>query len=298
MTENVTQRNKIVVRKPIPKTLILDLLSKLRGHAMPVRALVAAAAVFGLRPESVRVALVRLGERGIVTRDERGWYRLAAAADAVQEHVVGWRKLDERVTPWRGNWVAVHTGHLGRSERKSTRRRERALHWMGFRALATHLYIRPDNLRGGIDSVRAQLLRLGLEARALIFALTELDTAADARARRLWDTAALRRTYREAAAALTSSAARLDSLPTEQAMMESFVLGGEAIRHLAHDPLLPESIVPTAERNLLVATLRDYDRQGRTRWRTFLESHGAPELRAPRTSPTGMWPLSMPGEFT
>jgi phenylacetic acid degradation operon negative regulatory protein len=286
------------VRRPIPKTLILDLLSKLGGHAMPVRALVAAAAVFGLRPESVRVALVRLGERGTVTRDERGWYRLAAAAEPVQQHVSGWKKLDERITPWRGSWIAVHTGHLGRSERKTTRRRERALHWMGFRVLAGHLYIRPDNLRGGVDGVRAQLLRLGLEARALVFALTELDADADSRARRLWDTAALRRLYREAAAALTSSAARLESLPSEQAMKESFLLGGEAIRHLAHDPLLPESIAPTVERNALVATLRDYDRQGRMRWRAFLESHGAREWRAPRATASAVWPMPMPGEIT
>ena len=283
------------MRRPTPKTLILDLLSSLRGNAMPVRALVAAAAVFGLRPESVRVALVRLGERGTVARDERGWYRLAAAAEPVQRHVAGWAKLDERLAPWRGGWVAVHSGGLGRGERARTRQRERALHWLGFRCLAPHLSVRPDNLRGGIDGLRAALHGLGLEAQALVFGNSELDAVDEARARRLWNTAALRRTYREAAEALTRSAARLATLPTEKAMVESFILGGDAIRHLAHDPLLPEPIVPAAERSALVAALRDYDRLGRGRWRAFLEGHGAPHLRAPRAAVDGGWPMPMTG---
>ncbi|MEO8604575.1 MAG: PaaX family transcriptional regulator [bacterium] len=284
------------MRRPTPKSLILDLLSSLRGRAMPVRALVAAAAVFGLRPESMRVALVRLGERGTVTHDERGWYRLAAAAEPVQRHVAGWAKLDERLTAWRGGWVAVHTGAFGRAERAATRRRERALHWLGFRSLAPHLYIRPDNLRGGVDGMRIELQSLGLEAQALVFALSELDAASDARARRLWDTAALRRTYREAAAALSRSTVRLETVPSEQAMMESFMLGGDAIRHLAHDPLLPEPIVPAADRDALVTALREYDRLGRGRWRAFLQSHGAPHLRAPRAAVDGGWPMPMTGD--
>ncbi|MDX2167792.1 MAG: PaaX family transcriptional regulator C-terminal domain-containing protein [Deltaproteobacteria bacterium] len=283
------------MRPPTPKTLILDLLSSLRGHSMPVRALVGAAAVFGISPESLRVALVRLGERGTVARDARGHYRLAERAEPVQRHVAGWNRLEERLAPWRGGWVAVHTAALGRADRASLRRRERAFGWLGLRSLAPHLYVRPDNLRGGVDGVRDELRSLGLEPEALVFGIAAFDAGSEARARALWDTAALRRTSRDAAAALRRSAAQLDALPPERAMVESFLLGGEAIRTLAHDPLLPEPLVPHGERAALVAALRDYDRLGRARWREFLRAHGAPHLSAPRAAVDGGWSVPVSG---
>lgn len=283
------------MRPPTPKTLIVDLLSSLRGHSMPVRALVGAAAVFGISAESLRVALVRLGERGTVTRDARGHYRLAEQAEPVQRHVAGWNALEERLAPWRGGWVAVHTAALGRTDRTGVRRRERALEFLGLRCLSPHLFVRPDNLRGGVDGVRDELRGLGLEAEALVFGIAQLDPASETRARALWDTAALRRTYRDAVAALRRSAERLGELAPERAMVESFLLGGEAIRTLAHDPLLPEPLVPHAERAALVAALRDYDRLGRARWREFLRAHGAPHLRAPRAAVDGGWSVPVSG---
>lgn len=286
------------MRRPTAKTLILDLLSSLRGHAMPVRALVAAGRVFGLSAASLRVALVRLVERGTVAHDARGHYRLAPAAAPVQRHVAGWMAMDERVVTWRGGWVGVHTAGLARADRAGRRRRERALHWLGFRALAPGLFVRPDNLRGGVDAVREELQALGLEAAAPVFAIAQLDPATEARARRLWDTAALRRAYRDAAAALARSARGLAALPTERAMVESFLLGGEAIRHLAHDPLLPDALAPHAERTALVAALRDYDRLGRAGWREHLRAHGAPHLHAPRTAVDGGWAAPLAGGTT
>ena len=284
-----------MVRRPTPKTLILDLLSSLRGRAMPVRALVAAAAVFEISAESLRVALVRLGERGTVARDARGHYRLTAATEPVQRHVAGWMALEERVLPWRGGWVAVHTAGVGRADRAGLRRRERALHWLGLRQLSSGLFVRPDNLRGGVDAVRDELRALGLEPTALVFALTRLDAAGEAAARRLWDPAALRRVYRDAAAALARSARGLAALPPPRAMVESFLLGGDAIRQLAHDPLLPEPLGPQAERAALVAALRDYDRLGRACWRDFLRAHGAPHLSAPRAAVDGGWAAPLTG---
>jgi phenylacetic acid degradation operon negative regulatory protein len=276
--------------QPTPKSLILDLLSSLRGAAMPVRALVAAGETFGIRAESIRVALVRLCGQGTVERNERGLYRLAPAAEPVQRHVAAWTLTEERVVPWRGGWVGVHTAGLERGDRVRVRRRERALHFLGFRALEAHLFVRPDNLRGGVDALRTELHTLGLDAGALVFALARLDPAAEARARALWDGQALRRGYRATCAALARSAARLGRLPEREAMAESFLLGGQAIRQLAHDPLLPEPIAAAGERAALVGAMRAYDRLGRERWRGFMRAHGAPHLKTPRTAVAAGWP--------
>jgi len=257
---------------------------------MPVRALVAAGTVFGISPQSMRVALVRLLERGTIERNERGQYRLAAAAQAVQAHVAGWTRLEERVIPWRGGWIGVHTSGLGRAHRTRLRRRARALEFVGFAELEADLFVRPDNLRGGVDAVRAELRALGLEPKALVFALGQLDPAADARARSLWDGSALCRAYRATRAELAQSTARLERAAGHDAMIESFLLGGRAIRQLALDPLLPEPIVAAGERAALVEAMREYDRLGRACWRTFMKSHGAPHLQTPRTAVAARWP--------
>lgn len=281
--------------QPTAKSLIIDLLSSLRGQAMPVRALVAAGEVFGISPESIRVALVRLRGRGTIASDQRGEYRLADAAQAVQAHVAGWTRTEERLVPWRGGWIGVHTAGLVRDDRAAARRRGRALEFLGLRALAPHLFVRPDNLRGGVDGVRGELLALGLDPAALVFAIAGLDAAAASQARALWDGARLCRDYRATAAGLTRSRARLGGLPLRDAMVESFVLGGQAIRQLALDPLLPEPIVAAGERAALVAALRDYDRAGRECWRTFMRGHGAPHLQTPRTAVAAQWPALATG---
>lgn len=275
--------------QPTAKSLIIDLLSSVRGEAMPVRALVAAGEVFGISAESVRVALVRLCKRGTIAHDERGQYRLAPAARAVQAHVVAWTHTEERLLPWRGGWIGVHTAGLTGADRTRLRRRRRALQFLGFAALEPHLFVRPDNLKGGVGGVRAELVALGLEPGALVFSIAQLDPAAEARARGLWDGQALCRGYRATCTQLARSATRLERLPLREAMVESFVLGGEALRQLALDPLLPEPIVAAGERAALVESMRRYDRLGRTCWRNFMKSHGAPHLQTPRTAVAARW---------
>lgn len=270
--------------QPTPKSLILDLLSTVRGQAMPVRALVAAGEVFGISAESMRVALVRLLGRGTIERNERGQYRIAPAAQAIERHVVAWTRAEERVTSWRpGSWIAVHTAGLKRSDRTRLRRRQRTLQFLGLRELSTHLWVRPNNLKGGVDAVRAELFSLGLEREAPVCELNQLATSVEARARRLWDTTTLRRRYTALHAALERSSARLSQLAPTAAMAESFLLGGQAIRHIVLDPLLPEPIVPAAERRALLECLRRYDQLGRACWRSFMQAHDAPHLQTPRT---------------
>lgn len=268
--------------RPTARSLILDLLSTLRRGAMPVRALVAAGDCFGIASNSIRVALARLLAAGRVERDERGRYHLGAAAEPVRHHVASWRRLAERTRPWPGGWVGVATSGLGpQSARGSRGRRERALRFLGFRALEPGLEVRPDNLRGGVTGLRTELQALGLEPEAPVFELRALDAATDARARDLWDVAALRAAYRRSLADLERSGRRLPRRSESEAMVESFLLGGRVIRQLVLDPLLPEPIVPTRERDALLDAMRGFDRLGRSCWASFLDRYGVPHLRAP-----------------
>ncbi len=263
---------------PSPRSLILDLLSTQRGESMPVGALVAAGALFGVPENGLRVALTRLLSRGLVARDERGRYRLGPAAGALNQRVVSWRRLEERVRRWEGCWIGVALGGLARGRGSALAAAERPLRLLGFQELVPGLALRPDNLKGGVAAVRDELLALGLDPQAVVCELGALDAANEAKARGLWDAAALRRSYARSCRELAASEARLGRLAEGAAMKESFQLGGRVIRALVQDPLLPEPLVPAEERRAVVAALRRYDRAGRRAWAAFLARHGAPHV--------------------
>lgn len=245
---------------------------------MPVGALVEAGALFRLTENNVRVTIARLLASGHVARDERGAYRLGGASRSIGAHVRTWRARDRGTRRWAGGWLAVHQGA---ATRRAQRGRVRALRLFGFAAFRPGLWLRPDNLALPLDIVRHELAALGLPPGDLVCALADLDAASDARARRLWDVAALRRTYRELSAALSASEARLARLTPEKAMAESFVLGGRALRQLVLDPLLPDAICPPDERDALLEQMRRYDRLGRLAWATLLQRFDVPSLRTP-----------------
>ncbi len=270
--------------QPCAKSLILDLLSTLRRGAMPVRALVEAAELFGIGENSLRVALARLRAAGLVERDERGQYALGARAQAIQQQVTTWRQLEARIRPWRRGWIGVQSGAHSRSDRPALRRRTRALHLLGFRKLVPGLELRPNNLAGGVPAVRTLVHTLGVEPNALVFAVSELDEDAEQRAHELWDVTGLCTAYEKTQRELEASAERLPSLERNAAMVESFLLGGRAIRQLVLDPLLPESIAPVAPRRALLEALRRYDRLGRACWAGRLGG----SAKTPRSTPANL----------
>lgn len=269
------------MRRPTAKSLTLDLLSSLRGGAMPVAALVTAAGLFGIDQNALRVAIARLLAAGQITRDERGQYRLGEAAHAIDRRVLGWRTAEQRTIRWTGGWWLVSSATLPPARSHERRAREHALRLLGFRELAPGFALRPDNLRASLQELHGELRELGLEANALLAFVRELDPASEARARRLWKRDAFALGYRRSQKELAASEARLARLPEYEAMVESFLLGGRVIRELVLDPLLPEPLAPEEERRALVQAMRRYDRTGRRAWASFLARHGAPHVANP-----------------
>jgi phenylacetic acid degradation operon negative regulatory protein len=260
---------------PSPRSLVLDLISTLRGDSMPVGALIAAGGLFGIPENAMRVATTRLLSANALARDERGRYRLGPAAAPVDERVTSWRRLEERRVRWDGAWLAVQRVGLGRGAG------QRALRLLGFAPFSRELALRPDNLRGGVAAVRAELRGLGLPSGAAVFGLRDFDDDTHARACGLWDAALLRARYVRSRLALEKSEARLAHAREDVAMKESFLLGGRVIRELVSDPLLPDALAPAAERRALVASMRRYDRVGRRLWADFMARHGAPHAALP-----------------
>jgi phenylacetic acid degradation operon negative regulatory protein len=269
---------------PTAKSLILELLAAASGAPLSSRAAVVAGSIFDISENNVRVALVRLSAAGLIEAAGRGAYRLAAGAEDLAREVASWRTAEERVREWKGGYVAVHSGALGRTDRGALRGRLRALSMLGFAELERGLHVRPDNLRGGVEGVRARLHGLGLEREASVFVASGLAPDLEARVATLWDGQALTASYRQSRLALERWLARAPELEPDVAARESFLLGSRAIRQIVYDPLLPPPFVDVEARRAFAHAMKEMDREGRRIWRRFFdhsEPAGAePERRA------------------
>ncbi|MDP2228546.1 MAG: PaaX family transcriptional regulator C-terminal domain-containing protein [Moraxellaceae bacterium] len=252
--------------KPNPRSLILNLLLAAEGEPLSARDAIASCALFGIRENSVRVTLVRLAAAGLIEAAGRGAYRLGPNATELAADVATWRTAEDRLREWSGGWVVVHVGSLGRSDRVALRARDRALALLGLRELERGLFLRPDNLQGGVAAVRERLHKLGQGSEAAVFVAHDLDAAREQRARALWDGDTLSRAYRDMRARLEDWLARADELEPDVAARESFLLGNEAIRQLVFDPLLPAPLVDTAARHAFTDAVQRFDKAGHVIW--------------------------------
>lgn len=249
--------------------MLLDLL-RVTPRPAPVRLLVAAGELFGIEGNALRVALTRLVQAELVETDGEGNYRLAAESRPLARFVDAWRQGDARTRRWDGGWLALwHPRGGARGER---RRSHTALDRLGFREGLEGLWVRPDNLAAPRRDLAADLEELGLAEGAELFEARGFDAAlTDRWSASLWPRAALRRGYKRALRDLEKSAARLRDLPPERAMVESFRLGGAAIRALATDPLLPDAILSGEPRRQLHRAMVRYDELGREVWTELLQ---------------------------
>ena len=259
-----------------PRSLVLSLIlgAEARGDAaLGVRELIAACALFELPENNVRVALARAVAAGQLATPRRGAYALSAQSRPLADEVGRWRSLEDQIVEWRGDWLAVHVGATGRSDRPALRARERAFGILGLAEFERGLHLRPDNLAGGVASLRERLAHLVPQGTELgtVFVLGGLAAADAQRAAALWDAAALNAHYRDGTARLSAWLENARALPLERAARESFELGHAAIRSLVFDPLLPAPLVDAAARSRFIKTVARFDDAGKAVWQRFLK---------------------------
>ena len=172
------------------------------------------------------------------------------------------RRLGEaRIRPWDGaSWLLVHTPTADNPQR------DWALDAMGFRPISDGLWARPSNLTSDPDQVESRLTALGLEPGAVIIRDAGLAEPWPTRWREQFDVAGLLARYEECRQQLDDSLAHLDNLRHDEALKESFRLGGAAVQMLAKDPLLPEQWIDTRPRRELWRRMLTYDQKGREIW--------------------------------
>lgn len=253
------------------KNLLLDLLRASQGDAWPVRQLVAAAELFGIKENAVRVNITRLVARGILETDSRGFYRMSQRPDPIRDWINTWVDGEQRMRPWDGAWLAVSAPNPCRTQdRKSL---DQQLAKLGFRDLDGRFWLRPDNLSLPNNELASLLNAFCDNADLLLSSMNAVfrdGISVDIGA--LWNPAALEDDYRHMNKRLQDSRRQLERRDIDTILRESFILGGEAIHLLAVDPLLPASMINADLRAELTATMIDYDHHFQRHWLQVFEN--------------------------
>ncbi|MEG3178747.1 hypothetical protein U1872_21155 [Sphingomonas sp. RB3P16] len=256
--------------QPGARTVILDLLSTRERETCSAAEIVRAGSAFGIEATGMRTAITRLKADHRIRQVARGLYAPGEASEPLQRRLQGWRTIIDRRGGWSGGWLLVVISSAERADRSGLRRTMRALDFGGFAEAEGGIWVRPENLHGGVATVRAELTALGALPSMLMARTHDFDVAREARLRSLWNMADVEPGYRSLAAALDAHGEHAFEEPLATAAATTLILGREAIRRLVHDPLLPDELGGVAALTDLLAAMTRYDRIGQLVWRRFL----------------------------
>lgn len=252
--------------RPNAKKIVLGMVYARGGEPVSVRDFIIAAKLFDIAANTVRVTLVRLSADGLIQASGRGAYRLGPAAENLAGYAADWHAAEAQLGEWSGDYLLVHAGHLGRSDRKVLKRRERAMHLCGLQPLERDLYLRPNNLKGGVANLRYRFQQLGAENELIVCEAQGFGGETDNQIASLWNGKALNSAYVETSQRIERWLKTAAELEPEVAARESWLLGSAAIRQLVYDPLLPEPMINSDLRHALYESVRRIDEVGKNIW--------------------------------
>ena len=251
-------------KKITPKSLVLGLLQASGNKAIPIKGLVLAGEIFGFTGNTIRVTMTRLVREGTIESNERGLYCLSDKNTLFSRFIESWRDGEGRLKDWDGGWVCCMM--LKRTAKRKPET-QRALDFSGFKEGLPGLWVRPDNLTVGIRRMEALLVHFGkLENKEMFVARDFSDKQTEKWMNYLWPVDDILERQQAFLLKMEKSAERIEKIPLEQALIESCLMGREAIHLLITDPLLPEEIMDKTHRVALTKAMSEYDELGKKVW--------------------------------
>lgn len=254
--------------------LVLSLLSSVGADRQPVARLIHAAALFGIEPPALRVAITRMQKMDLLASPERGIYTAGPRARALTRRVQQWEEVASKTTRWNGDWLIALTHHLGRTDRKQLRARERALALSGYRESDSAVWVRPANLARGLPDHRRDLVAIGADPGISLVQASTTASSDDNNWAGLWSPHQLEQSYTRALREMSASLARLDGLDADAAARETLLIGQAVIRTINFDPLLPSELSNEALFLEMVEAMKRYNKTGRACWEAYFEQLG------------------------
>ncbi len=256
------------------RALVLSLISGAEARPQSIARLINAAALFGIEAPALRVAVARLIKEGLLESPDRGLYMPGPRAKALTRRLQDWQNVRRKLAPWNGDWLIALTHHLGRSDRKQLRARERALTLTGFRETPSAIWVRPANLVGSLKDQRADLIALGADETLTLLRAAAIAGDAPEDWPALWSPDALAANYAAAINVLQQSLARLPGQPADAAARETLLIGQAVLRLINLDPLLPAELGNQSDFLRMVDQMRAYNETGQACWRGYYAAAG------------------------
>ena len=253
------------------KSLLLDVLRSTHSTAWPVKKLIEVAGMFGIKESAVRVTLSRLVVRGLIETSEHGSYLIKRAYDPVRNWIDDWKKGEERLTNWNGQWLCIYPPPKIR--KKDWQSLDKAAQRLGFRVVQDRMWARPDNLAMPLQTMNELLEAMSGLTHLMYATVVKLHVDdSELTLEALWNRSELEQEYRLCIKDLQHCMRQQKDPEGLAALKESIEVGGNAIRLLALDPLLPESMIDKNLRVELNATTLKYNSMYHAAWTAFLDS--------------------------
>lgn len=254
---------------PTAKRLILSMLAAPSLGRVEIGTLVTWGELFDIDSATMRVTASRLLRQGLLASPARGVYQIGPEGELLADTARAWVNAEQRVCNWQGDWLLVHSSHLGRSNKTALRARERAFRLTGLSQWAAGLHCRPANLVEPASNTRKRLLQLGLDKDAIVIVASALPGTREPALFRLWPRRQLEQAYSKHIRAMQRSLKRLPSLSLPKAARESVQVGEAVIRQITTDPMLPRELLNTDLRREMIELMIEYDKAGRDIWAQF-----------------------------
>ena len=269
MSQFVYYYNPLDPQDVSARALVLSLMSSTDASPQAIGRLINAAALFGIEASTLRVAVTRLMKDGLLESPERGVYSPGPKAQALMRRVQQWEHVAERMVDWNGDWLVALTKHLGRSDRKQLRARERALALFGYQQTEEGFWVRPANLSGNLDRHRADLTDIGADEDIILMRAGEIAMVGPQDWASLWSPKALSRSYAQAIKKMEQSLDRLATRSMDDAARETLLIGQPVIRAINFDPLLPPELGDQDGFLRMAEKMRAYNKVGQACWRAY-----------------------------
>ena len=130
---------------PTAKRLVLSLLSAPMLEQVEISTLLLWGELFNIDAATMRVTVGRLTRQKLLSSPARGIYCIGPEGRLLADTARAWLHAQSKVKPWDGQWLLVHSAHLGRSNKSALRARDRAFRLTGFAQWQPGLYCRPAN---------------------------------------------------------------------------------------------------------------------------------------------------------
>ncbi len=250
--------------KITPKILIVSILHASDNKALPVKEMIVMGQLFDFSANTIRVATTRLVREGRIESDERGMYRLVDTSTSISRFVNSWKKGESRIKAWDGTWISCLPP---RSPAAQQTKNKKALRLPGFREGLPGLWVRPNNITISLPDLKELLVDQGMDKEGEIFIGGHFNPSQTERWQGyLWPVDQLIATALAAQKRIDKSIARINSLPAEKAMVESYLVGTNTVHWLVTDPLLPQKMMSSKYRTALTKTMLKYSKIGIRIW--------------------------------